>query len=158
MRTFRLCDFNSDMVVSYTAWSMNVRDTLPCIHRSHAYFYSLISLQPLGFHAVPFIVNFLSMFGLMSAGFLPISCFHLKNAALWEMHCLLSWCLWIFYDFVEGWKVSSVAGDKKPLNLDLGGYGRSIINHLCMICIPLWHTLLFSTEKTMLSKKAAHFN
>lgn len=81
MRTFRLCDFNSDMVVSYTAWSMNVRDTLPCIHRSHAYFYSLISLQSLGFHAVPFIVNFLSMFGLMSAGFLPISCFHLKNAA-----------------------------------------------------------------------------
>lgn len=41
--------------------------------------------------------------------------------------------------------------------LSLGSYGRSIINHLCMICFP-YGTDCFSQKKTkLLSKEAAHF-
>lgn len=36
----------------------------------------------------------------------------------------------LVYDFIKGWRVSSVAGDRKPLNSGLCNQGSSVINHL----------------------------
>lgn len=61
------------------------------------------------------------MFCLMLASSLPVSCFHLGSISpLGNVVSIRLVCLNIlFYNFIEGRKVSSV-GDRKPLNSGLG--------------------------------------
>lgn len=110
-------------------------------------------------HSAFFIVSFIFMFCLMVASFLPVSCFHLGSIRpLGDAVSIRLMCLNIlFYDFIEGWRVSSVVGDRKPLNSGLGSCGRSIINYLCMICFPLWDRLLFSKEKKIVKQRSSTF-